>query len=115
MVNSLLLLILLGGGTAPAVHNSAALIACTAQRLKPFVDPLGIKQSWPVAEELSPQFHNSFGTLISDQGPVADGYMHTLHVDVGERKAYVVELGGFAGRRKVYGPLPVAVCAAPLT
>lgn len=112
MVTSLLLLILLGGGTAPAVDSSAALISCTAQRLKPFVDPLGIKQSWPVAEELSPQFQNSFGMLISDQGAVADGYMHTLHVDLRERKAYVVEQGGFAGRMKVYGPLPVALCAA---
>jgi hypothetical protein len=48
---------------------------------------------------------------LSEQGNVEDGYSHWLLVSSARREAFVVQRGGFAGLQKVYGPLPVAVCA----
>ena len=84
-------------------------VACTAQRLRAFVDPTGVHQTWPMSAELPDQAN--LALALSDQGIVADGYMHTLHVDRAARAAYVVQQGGFAGFRTIYGPLPVAACA----
>lgn len=73
---------------------------------------MGVRQPWPVASELPPHLATGFGELLSDAGLVADGYMQTLHVDASALTAYVVQQGGFAGTRTVYGPLPVAACSA---
>lgn len=107
-----LLLILLALSVEPAVGASTRLpvSTCTAERLSQFVGPTGIHQTWPVAESLPPQLASAAGQRLSDQGMVLDGYVHTLHVDPSKQSAYVVQQGGFAGLRTVYGPLPVAAC-----
>ena len=97
--------------TAPLQPAPMSVTACTAQRLRPFVGPTGIHQPWPLIAELPPKFSSAFGELLSDQGIVADGYMHVLHVDASARTAYVVQQGGIAGFQTVYGPLPVAACS----
>jgi hypothetical protein len=86
-------------------------VECTAARLRPFVGPLGIHQSWPVAAALPEDLAQQLGHPLSDQGNVEDGYSHWLLVSSSRREAFVVQRGGFAGLQKVYGPLPVAVCA----
>ena len=110
-MNSLLLVLALAAGPAVSAPESAAITGCTAERLRRFVGPTGVHQPWPVASELPVHLANGFGELLSDQGMIADGYMQTLHVDVRARAAYVVQQGGFAGFRTVYGPLPVASCS----
>ena len=85
-------------------------VACNAQRLSHFVSPYGIAQPWPVADELPERWSNDPGLLLSSYGSVMDGYEQRLYVDVEIQSAYVVEQGGIAGTRKIYGPLPVASC-----
>lgn len=85
--------------------------ACAVARLKPFVSPYGIRQRWPVATALPASHENALGTLLSGTGPVADGYRQVLHIDRQARAVYLVEEGGFAGTRKVFGPLPLPQCA----
>lgn len=100
---------------APATESIAlpppasdATVACALQRLKPFVGPYGIRQAWPVADALPAEDgQHVLGTLLSDTGPIADGYQQFLHIDAGARAVFVVEQGGFAGTRKVFGPLPL--------
>jgi len=119
---ALVLAFLLQATPAPATGRivlpppaSDAAVACALQRLKPFVSPYGIQQAWPVAKELPAGHEHAPGTLLSDTGPVADGYQQFLHFDADTRAVYVVEQGGFAGTRKVFGPLPWPRCAAAPT
>jgi hypothetical protein len=91
--------------------DAQALVTCTAQRLKKFVGPFGVRQAWPVVAQLPPQHAGQVGELLSDQGNVEDGYMQSFHVDTHAKAAYVVQQGGFAGMQTVYGPLPVSACA----
>lgn len=98
------------GASATDAAEPPSLLACTAQRLRPFAGPTGVHQSWPVIQELPSHLANGPGALLSDQGNIADGYSQTLHVDTASRAAYVVQQGGFAGFRTIYGPLPVASC-----
>jgi hypothetical protein len=113
-VNSLLLVLaLIAEPSAVAVAEPPSIASCTAARLRPFVGPMGVRQPWPVAQELPNHLASSFGELLSDQGMVADGFMQTLHVDSSAHSAYVVQQGGFAGFRTIYGPLPVAACSGP--
>lgn len=85
--------------------------ACVAQRLKPFVNPYGIRQAWPVMASPPAELLHALGTPLSDMGHIADGYQQFLHVDAQARAVYVVEQGGFAGTTKVFGPLPLPRCA----
>ena len=110
-MNPLFLVLALAAEPTVSAPESASVTTCTAERLRKFVGPTGVHQSWPVAAELPGHLANGLGELLSDQGMVADGYMQTLHVDVRARAAYVVQQGGFAGFRTIYGPLPVAACS----
>ena len=89
----------------------SSVATCTAERLRPFVTPQGVKQSWPKVDSLPARLKNEVGTLIADQGSFDDGYSHWLVIDEQSSTAYVVQRGGFSGLQVVYGPLPVASCA----
>ena len=111
-MSSLLLVLMTLATEAPITTGAqpSSVVACTAQRLRPFVGPTGIHQPWPTTDELPPGLAGA-GLLLSDVGMVADGYSHSLVVDTLSSAAYVVQQGGIAGFRKIYGPLPVAACA----
>ena len=94
----------------PPISGEQAATACAIARLKPFVGPYGIQQRWAVAKALPQGREHAQGTLLSDTGPVADGYQQFLHVDEQSNAVYIVEQGGFAGTRKVFGPLPLPYC-----
>ena len=96
---------LLSGEPSPSVAS------CTAERLRPFVTPQGVKQPWPRVESLPASLKNEIGTLISDQGTVDDGYSQWLVLNREASAAYVLQRGGFGGSQIVFGPLPVASCA----
>jgi len=85
--------------------------ACTAERIRPFVSPAGIRQNWPRTEVLPARLVEDLGTLLSDQGNYDDGYSHWLVLDHAKSAAYVVQRGGYAGIQTVFGPLPIASCA----
>ncbi|WP_313929412.1 hypothetical protein [Pseudoxanthomonas sp.] len=83
---------------------------CARWRLKPFVNPYGIQQVWPLVEAPSQELMLAQERPLSDTGQVADGYAHFVHIDAAARAVYVIEQGGFAGTTKVYGPLPLPRC-----
>lgn len=101
-------------GLMTATPSAAPDVAtCTADRLRPFVHATGLRQPWPVVpDDAQLSVDTSGGVLIADAGRTLDGYSHWLVVDAAARTSYVIERGGFAGRQKIYGPLPVAVCPA---
>lgn len=115
-MSSLLFILLALAPEAPVTtgRQPPSVVSCTAQRLRPFVSPTGIDQSWPTVDEL-PRHLSGTGLLLSSSRIVADGYSITLFVDVPNRSAYVVQQGGIAGFRTIYGPLPVAACAEAST
>lgn len=115
MTSLLLVLALAADPAVAAPASGCSPLACTASRLRAFVGPTGIHQPWPVAEELPSQLGDSPSELLSGQGMVADGYTHRLHVDEARKAAYVVQEGGIAGLRTVYGPLPIGACLRPLS
>lgn len=84
---------------------------CARMRLKPFVNPYGIQQAWPVVDAPSQDLMQAQERPLSDSGQVADGYAHFVHIDPVARAVFVIEQGGFAGTTKVYGPLPLPRCA----
>ena len=94
---------------SPSEANQA-LLACTADRLRPFVSPTGLRQSWPQVAELPSHFASELGLQLSDHSDYADGFSHWLLIDGATGTSYVVQRGGFAGTQTVYGPLPVASC-----
>lgn len=97
-VSSLLLVRALAAEPAASpVPASSPVIACTAERLRAFVGPMGVRQPWPVAPELPPHLAPGFGELLPDAGLLACGYMQTLHVDASALIAYAAQQGGFAG------------------
>jgi hypothetical protein len=103
---SLTVALLLAASSAPSPD-----VACVAERLKPFVSPVGVRQAWPRAAQLPSSLASELGTLVSDQGSYEDGYSHWVVIDASAAAAYVVQRGGFAGTQIVFGPLPVASCA----
>ena len=109
-MHPLLLAVALSAAPVSGQPTVAETVECTAQRLRQFMSPTGIVQSWPKATDLPSSLQSWTGTLLSGSGPVMDGFTQTLHVDVPARSAYVVEQGGYAGTARIYGPLPVAGC-----
>lgn len=87
--------------------------ACAVERLGPFVSPTGIHQPWPITPQLPRHLRDHPRQAFPDEAMVADGYQHSLLVDVPARSAYVVQEGGIAGLRTFYGPLPLAACVGP--
>jgi hypothetical protein len=108
---SLLLLATLASSAGIISQPAENAVSCTAERLRHFVSPDGVRQPWPIAAKLPAGLENDPGVLLSDQGNFDDGYSHWLVVDQHAAAAYVVQRGGYAGLQTVYGPLPVAVCS----
>jgi len=113
MISWILVVSLAVGTSSADAPPPPSLSSCTAESLRPFVAPTGLRAPWPEVRELPDTVTDTVGELLSDQGIVMDGYAHTLHVDTDSQLAYVVQQGGIAGFRTVYGPLPVAWCSAP--
>ena len=69
------------------------------------VSALGPVRELPIAEAI-PAENNAVGelTLLSSPGVVLDGYYHWLRIQRVSRLVYIVQVGGFAGARTVFGP-----------
>lgn len=48
---------------------------------------------------------------LNEIGKIRDGYRHFLYVSANEKEIYIVQVGGIAGLRKVFGPLKPDACA----
>jgi hypothetical protein len=78
------------------------------ERFRPCVDALGPRQPLPALAHPE-AFRPEIGAALVHIGDaqVSDGYFHWLVVKPDERSVYIIQVGGFAPRRTVYGPLPL--------
>jgi hypothetical protein len=86
--------------------------SCGARQMAPAVSAYGAPEHWKAGDSLPDALKDQPGERLNDTGHVADGYVHELIVDHGAGLGYVVQTGGFAGARKVFGPFVIRGCAA---
>lgn len=99
----------------PRTANERALVDDVSGRLSACFTTLGPKRAFPVARATPPQGDLLAVVLLHASGPtVSDGYNYVLMLHGPSNAAFVVQLGGFAPDRKVYGPLPLdTTCTEP--
>ena len=92
----------------PRTANERALVEGVSKSFSSCFTALGPKRAFPVASATPPQNELLAAVLLPASGPrVSDGYNYMLLVHGPSNAAFVVQLGGFASLRKVYGPLPL--------
>jgi hypothetical protein len=82
-------------------------------RFRPCVGPTGPVTPLPL---LAPGEQSSFtGNILrlSSAGMVADGYNHDLHLDAAGTRGVIVQTGGIAGHRTLFGPFDLAAGCRP--
>jgi hypothetical protein len=93
---------------APRTANERALVDAVSQRLSSCFTTLGPAREFPVVSAMPPQGELLAAVLLHAGGPyVSDGYNYMLLLHGPSNSAFVVQQGGFASLRKIYGPLPL--------
>lgn len=100
---------------APRTENERALVDAVSKGMSSCFTTVGPKHEFPVATATPPQNELLAAVLLRASGPyVSDGYTYMLLLHGPSNAAFVVQLGGFASERKVYGPLPLnTACTEP--
>ncbi|WP_372017088.1 hypothetical protein [Pseudoxanthomonas sp. 10H] len=87
-------------------------LSCDARYFQRLVNAYGAPHAWRENAQAGAAVADPPGELLNDTGVVADGFRHTLVVDkANDRQGYIVQVGGFAGMRRVFGPFPLRGCA----
>lgn len=98
---------------SPPAETPVPTLSCEALYFQKRVNVHGVPRSWRENTQVDGAVADRAGELLNDTGVVADGFRHTLVVDPANgRQGYVVQVGGFAGMRRVYGPFPLPGCGA---
>ncbi|MBS0224919.1 MAG: hypothetical protein JSS25_01080 [Proteobacteria bacterium] len=95
--------------SSPAKSKS---LSCAAAYLGRLVSPTGAPDSWVLSKAKYSAIEKLPREKISDSGTTLDGYSHWLYLAKDKQTVYVVQIGGIAGTRHVYGPFPAAQCKA---
>lgn len=75
------------------------------------VSPVGLTKELALADP-APQLDPTIKLHpLNEVGKIRDGYRHFLYVSANEKDIYIVQMGGIAGLRKVFGPLKPDACA----
>jgi hypothetical protein len=91
----------------PRTPNERALLQAVLKGMSSCFTALGPKRAFPTVASTPPQNELMANVLMGTSGPlVSDGYNYMLLLHGPSNAAFVVQLGGFAGSRTVYGPLP---------
>lgn len=75
------------------------------------VNAIGLTKDLPLADPAPQLDPNIKLHPLNDIGKIRDGYRHFLYVSADEKTLYIVQMGGIAGLRKVFGPLKKDACA----
>lgn len=104
----------LGGSMAsaqlvePRTATERAWVESVSKSVSSCFTALGPKRAFPNVAAAPPQGELLAAVLMPVGGPrVSDGYNYMLMLHGRSNSAFVVQLGGFAAERKVYGPLPL--------
>jgi len=93
----------------PRTANEKAFVESVQKRLAPCFTMLGVDSTMPVAAKLPPDKELLAAVQLRASGPlVHDGYNYMLFIHSPSNSAYVLQLGGFAGSRAIFGPIPLA-------
>lgn len=72
---------------------------------KPCVSATGLERDLPLANPAPAMESTGHLYQLNDVGRIRDGYRHSLYVSADGKQIYIVQVGGFAGTYKVFGPL----------
>lgn len=98
-------------GAANALTQAPSLVPIRAEQeavvraFKACVSPVGLTRDLTLMDPAPAM--DSAGKLyvLGETGAIRDGYNHTLYVSPDGKTAYIIQAGGIAGTRKVFGPL----------
>lgn len=116
---SLMALTTIGAMTLPAsAQNSLPLEVADQHPLvlafKPCVSAIGLERDLPLAKSVPVMESTGHLYQLNDVGRIRDGYRHSLYVSADGKQIYIIQIGGFAGTHKAFGPLdPKLHCPAP--
>ena len=86
--------------------------SCTSLYFSKLVNAFGVPRSWDENKRAPAAVEDGVGELINDSGVVADGFHHWFYRDgKNSNHGYIVQVGGLAGNKRVYGPFPLPKCA----
>lgn len=69
------------------------------------VSPTGLTRDLPLADPAPPLDSSITLLSLNEVGKIRDGYRHFLYVNHDASQIYIIQIGGIAGLRKVFGPL----------
>jgi hypothetical protein len=75
------------------------------RKFKPCISPVGLTRDLPLADPSPKLEAPGHLYVLGDMGVIRDGYRHSLYVSGDGKQIYIVQVGGFAGTYKVFGPL----------
>jgi hypothetical protein len=78
-----------------------------AKRFAPCFTALGAQGQFPLADREPGEQGMVAQVSLPSSSAVSDGYQHVLRVHGPSNAVFVVQSGGIAGSRLVYGPLPI--------
>ncbi|MBC3881962.1 hypothetical protein H8K35_10265 [Undibacterium sp. LX40W] len=74
-------------------------------QFKDCVNAVGLTQDLPLVEGKPTILEKGSFFQLNETGRIRDGYRHTLYVSPDQKTIYIIQVGGFAGTQKVFGPL----------
>ena len=74
-------------------------------QFKDCVNAVGLTQDLPLVEGKVMISEKGSFFQLNETGRIRDGYRHTLYVSPDQKTIYIIQVGGFAGTQKVFGPL----------
>ena len=93
---------------APRTANERVWVESVSRSMSSCFTSLGPKKAFPSVASAPPPGELLAAVLMDASGPrVSDGYNYMLLLHGRSNSAFVIQLGGFAAERKVYGPLPL--------
>lgn len=81
---------------------------------KPCVSAVGLEHDLPLANPAPDLSGPGHLYQLNDVGRIRDGYRHSLYVSEDGKQIYIIQIGGFAGTHKVFGPLKPQHACAPM-
>ncbi len=74
-------------------------------QFKDCVNAVGLTQDLPLMEGQAAISDKGSFFQLNETGRIRDGYRHTLYVSPDQKTIYIIQVGGFAGTQKIFGPL----------
>jgi len=108
VASALAALSLAGCSNLPAGSARPTTDEALVARFRPCVGPTGTPRRLPPLPAEAEAAFTGPVLLLSTAGMVADGYDHSLRLDAERGRGIIVQTGGYANQRSVFGPFDLA-------